>query len=291
MVINRCRKPDNADILVPGANVCVIGATSERISFDEVDRNEVTAADVDILLREGEKLAPSLASTRILRAYAGVRPLVAADDDPTGRSISRGIVCLDHAERDGLEGFVTITGGKLMTYRLMAEWVTDLVCRKVAHNIGSVTATTPLPNIKSQPSREDARGGSSHFISMHSPESSSPMVCECERVSVEDVRGAIHTLGARNVVDLRRRTRLGMGRCMGHLCSLRAAGVLAEQEGASQESALGGVEQFLDERWRGVRPVAWGESLASAQFIRWFYGGVCGLDECRKMQEKESDEK
>lgn len=90
---------------------------------------EVTPEEVDILFREGEKLAPSLRHTRVLRAYAGVRPLVASDDDPSGRNVSRGIVLLDHAERDGLDGFITITGGKLMTYRLMAEWATDLVCK------------------------------------------------------------------------------------------------------------------------------------------------------------------
>ena len=66
-----------------------------------------------------------MARTRLLRAYAGVRPLVAVDGDESGRNISRGIVLLDHAERDGLKGFNTITGGKLMTYRLMAEWPPD----------------------------------------------------------------------------------------------------------------------------------------------------------------------
>ena len=45
------------------------------------------------LFREGEKLA-SLRRTRVLRAYAGVRPLVASDDDPSGRNVSRGIVFL-----------------------------------------------------------------------------------------------------------------------------------------------------------------------------------------------------
>ncbi|VFS59398.1 Anaerobic glycerol-3-phosphate dehydrogenase subunit A [Raoultella planticola] len=68
---------------------------------------------------KGKKLAPVLGRTRVLRAYSGVRPLVASDDDPSGRSVSRGIVLLDHAGRDGMEGFITITGGKLMTYRLM----------------------------------------------------------------------------------------------------------------------------------------------------------------------------
>ena len=125
-VINRCRKPANADILVPGDTICLIGTTSDRIPFDQIDNMDVTPEEVDVLLREGQKLSPTLAYTRILRAYAGVRPLVAADNDPTGRSISRGIVCLDHAKRDGVEGFITITGGKLMTYRLMAEEATDL---------------------------------------------------------------------------------------------------------------------------------------------------------------------
>ena len=72
--------------------------------------------DIDTLLsmlREGEKLAPVMAQTRILRAYAGVRPLVASDNDPSGRNVSRGIVLLDHAERDGMDGFITITGGKI----------------------------------------------------------------------------------------------------------------------------------------------------------------------------------
>lgn len=57
-----------------------------------------------------------------------------------GRSISRGIVCLDHATRDGLEGFITITGGKLMTYRLMAEWATDLACKKLGRDVKCRTA-------------------------------------------------------------------------------------------------------------------------------------------------------
>ena len=100
---------------------------------------------MDLLLREGEKLAPSLATTRILRAYAGVRPLVAADNDPSGRNISRGIVLLDHETRDGVPGFATITGGKLMTYHLMAEWAADLAWKKLGMDKAWVTMNEPLP--------------------------------------------------------------------------------------------------------------------------------------------------
>lgn len=76
MVLNRCRKPGDADILVPGDTICVIGTTSTRIPYDQIDNMEVTPAEVDLLLREGTRLSPAMAWTRILRAYAGVRPLV-----------------------------------------------------------------------------------------------------------------------------------------------------------------------------------------------------------------------
>jgi len=111
LVINRCRKPSDADILVPGDTISLIGTTSEHIDYDMIDDLHVTAV----------KLAPIMKNTRVLRAYAGVRPLVSLSGDSSGRNISRGIVLLDHQERDGLKGLTTITGGKLMTYRLMAE--------------------------------------------------------------------------------------------------------------------------------------------------------------------------
>ena len=292
MVINRCRKPANADILVPGDTISLIGTTSERIPFEDIDKNEVTTAEVDELLREGSLLAPQLATTRILRAYSGVRPLVAADDDPTGRSISRGIVCLDHAERDGLEGFVTIAGGKLMTYRLMAEIATNLVCKKLGRTAICTTATTPLPGSQSEPKSRKSRKS---FISLRAGEkgaegrhgdrvekmsfknpTDAALVCECEQVSVAEIKYAIESLDATTLVDLRRRTRLGMGTCQGHICAVRAAGLLGKASGDSKK-VLADVASFVNERWRGVRPIAWGDSLVEAQFTQWFYEGVCGL--------------
>ncbi len=294
MVLNRCRVPSDADILAPGNTISLVGTTSERIPFEDIDKNEVSAHDVDVLLEGGRRLAPVLSSTRILRAYSGVRPLVAADSDPSCRTISRGIVCLDHAERDGLEGFVTITGGKLMTYRLMAERVTDLICEKLSHDVGCSTATTPLPGSKSEP-KSSSRKGRKEFISMRAGQrgavarhgdrvedmdfgrsSNAALVCECERVSVAEVRYAIESLDVVRLNDLRRRTRIGMGTCQGHICAMRAAGILADKTGEHTE-AIRDVARFVEERWRGVRPVAWGESLVEAQFTQWFYDGICGL--------------
>ena len=290
MVINRCRKPADADILVPGDTICLIGTTSSRVPYDEIDHMKVTPEEVDILMREGQKLAPSLADTRILRSYAGVRPLVAADNDPSGRSISRGIVCLDHETRDGIPGFITITGGKLMTYRLMAEWATDLACKKLGRNVKCTTDKVCLPG--SEPVKKKSekpvfggigdraaqgRHGTLSSKIDNSNKCDASLVCECEEVSVGEVNYAIKELDTYNLINLRRRTRVGMGTCQGELCACRAAGLLAKANGCAKKSAED-LASFMNERWKGMYPVAWGETLCEAQFTSWIYEGVCGLD-------------
>lgn len=289
MVINRCRKPANADILVPDDTVCVIGTTSDRVPIETIDNLQITPEEVDTLIKEGEKLAPNLATTRILRAYAGVRPLVAADNDPSGRSISRGIVCLDHEIRDGLAGLITITGGKMMTYRLMAEKATDLACKKLGVTKICETATTPLPGSQGLSSRESSKkyttahnaasGRQGHLaqeISASSDEDKA-LVCECEEVSVGEVKYAMDKLHVHNLINLRRRTRTGMGTCQSELCACRAAGVMCSVSNNPDET-LADLGSFVNERWKGMRPVAWGRSLDEAQLMATIYEGLCGID-------------
>lgn len=286
MVINRCRKPANADILVPDDAVCVIGTTSDRVPIETCDDMRVTPEEVELLLAEGMKLAPSLGTTRILRAYAGVRPLVASDDDPSGRSISRGIVTLDHEKRDGLAGLLTITGGKMMTYRLMAEEVTDLACEKLGVTKRCETAITPLPG--SEPIEEEkkysfsqkaaaGRHGTLNSDVKRGDVTSDALVCECEGVSVGEVRYAVTKLHVHNLINLRRRTRVGMGTCQGELCACRAAGVMCDDDEGAQR-AINDLSGFMNERWKGQQPVAWGDSLAEAQLTAQIYQGMLGVD-------------
>lgn len=307
MVINRCRKPANADILVPGDAITVIGTTSDRVPIETVDNLRVTPEEVEVLLTEGAQLAPALASTRIIRAYCGVRPLVASDDDPTGRNISRGIVCLDHETRDGMAGFITITGGKLMTYRLMAEIATDMVCKKLGVNKRCTTAENALPGTQPdsveheydtvkdhspygrRSAGEDNRDENKTYVSHvqqgrfgnaagkiegGNPEKDA-LVCECEQVTVGEVEYAMEHQMVERLIQLRRRTRTGMGTCQGQLCALRAACVLSHKTGV--EAAKADLRNFLNERWKGMQPVAWGSTLSEAQLIQRVYRDVCGL--------------
>ncbi|VEA71228.1 Anaerobic glycerol-3-phosphate dehydrogenase subunit A [Serratia rubidaea] len=266
MVINRCRKPADADILVPGDTISLIGTTSTHIDYDQIDNMLVTPQEVDTLMREGALLAPAMAQTRILRAYAGVRPLVASDDDPSGRNVSRGIVLLDHAQRDGLEGFITITGGKLMTYRLMAEWATDLVGEKLGVSARCTTAEQALPG-----SRQSAEETVRRVVSLpasirgsavyrHGDRAAlvpaenrldTSLVCECEAVTAGEVRYAVESLTVNNLVDLRRRTRVGMGTCQGELCACRAAGLLSRFNVTTPQQSIGQLSHFLKRTLEG----------------------------------------
>lgn len=299
MVINRCRKPADADILVPGDTICVIGTTSERIPYDQIDHMVVTPKEVDILFQEGEKLAPSLRHTRVLRAYAGVRPLVATDDDPSGRNVSRGIVLLDHQERDGLEGFITITGGKLMTYRLMAEWTTDLICRKLGKTEKCTTHEQPLPG--SDESRHETnrkitslpntlrysavyRHGSRTTKMLENERLDKSLICECEAVTAGEIRYAINELSVHNLVDLRRRTRVGMGTCQAELCACRAAGLMSRFKVNTPQQSTIQLASFMEERWRGIEPIAWGEAMREAEFTSWIYYSLLGLNEVKDIQ-------
>lgn len=292
MVLNRCRKPANADILVPGDTVSVIGTTATKIPFEDCDDMRVTPEEVNILISEGAKLAPCLNDTRILRAYAGVRPLVSDDSDPTGRTVSRGIVLLDHSIRDGLDGFITITGGKLMTYRLMSEYATDLVCKKLGVDKPCLTRCRPLPGSVSSSARETAEklwekpstaqkaiashlGDTASQVPLNDAYSQS-LVCECEEVTVGEAKGALSSIRVKNLEDLRHRTRIGMGTCQGGLCVCRAASLVAKAEN-STERAKEGLKGFLRERWKGMYPVAWGETLRESEYAQWVYTDVFGI--------------
>ncbi len=291
IVINRCRKPGDGDILVPGDTVSLIGTTSQKIPYESIHDLAVTPEEIKTLLNAGEKLVPNLSRTRVLRAFCGVRPLVTTDKNASGRDITRGIVLIDHRQRDGLDNFITIAGGKLMTYRLMAEQATDLACEKTGLTKKCETHCLPLPGsekrktdmkrgrhfgesvIESTYYRHGTRAG--EILSGSGADNS--LICECEMVTAREVAYAIRHLHAADIVDLRRRTRIGMGPCQGLLCAYRCAAAFIDIKGTNGEEATKMLVDFLEERWKGIRPVLWGDTLREAEFAYWICEGIFGL--------------
>lgn len=293
-VVNRCRPPADADIVVPGDTVSLIGTTSKKIDYGSIDNLKVDDDEIDILLNGGEELIPNIKKTRALRAYCGVRPLIAPSGETNGREIKRGIDLLDHKERDGADGFITIAGGKLMTYRLMAQMTADLVCKKLNKKNKCETHKIPLPGSEKNPpagkSIKSFTGISSSVVGstmyrhghrvhniLKKDKKNYRLICECEMVTEGEVEYALKNLNVKNITDLRRRTRIGMGPCQGELCAYRAAGLFREYTSISPSRTIELLKDFLEERWAGIKPVLWGDTLREAEFTYWIYQGLFGL--------------
>lgn len=250
--------------------------------------------EVEYLLSHLEKALPAIRKARIIRAMAGVRPLIdQPGDDP--RRLTRQHRVVDH-EEEGAPGLLSVVGGKMVLYRLMAEEAVDRVSRVLSRPAPCRTAEEPLPGGESLAnphrlaeeyglplqvavrlaSRHGARAGevldgARQALHRHT------YVCLCEPVTEAEVRHAVRHEWAHTLDDLRRRTRLGMGPCQGFGCTARAVAALTEESAPGTLPPQEQMRAFLQERWKGRQPVLRGLQLPQEELTRALYLGVEGL--------------
>lgn len=142
-VLNRSRPAADGDIIVPHDEQVVLGTTS--VEVEDPDDYPKDEADVGRMFEECSAMLSGLSRDRIDRTYWGVRPLYSADRERyEGRQISRGFYLLDHGARDSVGGFTSIVGGKLTTYRRMAEAVSGHITDRLGVDEPCRTADQPL---------------------------------------------------------------------------------------------------------------------------------------------------
>ena len=129
MVVNHLHRSGDGDIVVPQRGLSIVGTSSWVV--EDPDELEVPEDHVRRMYEEGSRLIPAVRSADFRSAWSAARPLIGTRDADTGRELSRTFKTIDHAETDGVDGFVTITGGKATTLRGMAELCSDVVCRKL----------------------------------------------------------------------------------------------------------------------------------------------------------------
>jgi glycerol-3-phosphate dehydrogenase len=145
LVVNRLHPAGDGDIVVPQRRLSIVGTSAWTVT--DPDDLEVPDEHVQAMYREGAKLVPAVASAAERAAWSAARPLIGATGGgggSGGRELSRTFKCFDHAVTDGVEGFVTITGGKATTLRAMAEATADLVCAKLGVKATCRTRDTVL---------------------------------------------------------------------------------------------------------------------------------------------------
>ena len=307
-VVNACRKPADGDIIVPQHEVAILGTTSVQV--DSPDDITVAPADVDRMIDMCAQMVPSLASGRVLRAFAGSRPLYQPESADGGggsgglkgsppvdqgsgggdtREVSRTFTVLDHASRDGLANMLSIVGGKLTTCRQMAEALVDRLAERMGVTEPCRTATEVLPGADHGPHRLPAP-----LAAVEREGAYGELVCECELVTRGQVRAAVAG-GLTELEDLRRKLRLGYGPCQAAFCAWRAAGMVAEAQPAGDEAQpagdgassdpVAGLERFLEERWRGQRATTWGDQARQALLNHAIYRGIFDLRDAGRPDE------
>lgn len=130
MVINRLNKSSDGDIVVPQRGLSVIGTSSWVV--EDPDKLGLPEDHIQAMYDHGALMMPVIRNAPMRAAWSAARPLIGprkAEAD-TGRELPRTFKCFDHID-EGVEGFVTITGGKATTLRGMAEATANVICEKL----------------------------------------------------------------------------------------------------------------------------------------------------------------
>ena len=141
MVIHRMYLPGDGDILVPQRLTSLLGTSSWPVS--DADAVDIPREHVQRMVDLTAQMMPIVKSFQPRGVWAAARPLIGSARLGDGRELSRTFECFDHA-REGVQGFITLTGGKTVTARAMAEKVVDLVCAKAGAQVACCTREVQL---------------------------------------------------------------------------------------------------------------------------------------------------
>ena len=260
---------DGRDLLmVAHAGFTLLGTTDDDF-YGDLDSVDVQEDEVEYLLQGFERVFPAIRDYRPVRTTTGVRPTLFKwrryEDE-----LSRRYEVIDHSA-SGAEGFITIAGGKLSMYRLMAEETSDAVCRKLGHQAPCTTATRPLPGNESDPEpasdlasrcgipalavvRLQGRHGS-NAEKVLDEGNTARILCRCEPVTESELVYAARHEQVGTLADAFRRVGVAAGPCAGAACILRAAEVVGRELGWSATQRFDAAREFVRGAWLGRAPV------------------------------------
>ncbi len=271
-VINRMKPSGDGDIIVPSHQSILVGTSSIPVSSNDLDNLMATSDEIEELISLGEILIPNLSKYRVIRFFSGARPLISSTGSM--REATRKFSIIDY-EKDGISGLVSIFGGKMTTYRLMAERVSDLVCQKLSIREKCQTDTIVLPGGERKVSMMEIQDlfhvsdRIAHDMSLKwgtftdelvelclscldsNIKSGTPrIICECEKVSEPELLWVRENLGVEVIDDYRRRTRQGMGSCQAQFCAYKIANLEAKWSNKSHSQIMRELKYAMEERWK-----------------------------------------
>ncbi len=268
--------------LEPWQNMSVIGTTDDDY-YGDLDDVRPTSEEVRYLVQGIARIFPAVREARIIGTWAAVRPTLYAFG-PYEDKLSREHAIVDHA-KDGAPHVYSMLGGKLASYRLFSQEMSERLARDFAPSSVCHTHTSPLPG-GDRPADDAAlarTAGITHLASRrlvyrHGSRAEKvilriarrpgerEVVCACEPVLLAEVRHVIAAEMARTVDDVARRTRLGLGACGGMRCAARCGQVLEADLGLAPGEGARQARRFLVKQAR-MRVVAMGPAQARQEAL------------------------
>jgi glycerol-3-phosphate dehydrogenase len=148
VVYYESRRDGRLVLVIPWLGRYMIGTTDIRFEGDpSLARCDI--GEAEYLLDEVNALVPGAGLTiaDVLYTFSGVRPLP-YEPDTAESSVTRSHILHDHTQ-DGLPGLVTVVGGKLTTYRQLAEDAVDDVFARLNRKAPRCpTRERPLPGAR-----------------------------------------------------------------------------------------------------------------------------------------------
>ncbi len=271
---------DGREIFIePWQNVSIVGTTDDDF-YGDPDDVRATHDEVQYLAEGVASILPVVREARIIATTAGVRPTLYGYG-PKEEDLSREHEIVDHGR-----GRFSFVGGKLASYRILAEEATDRLGEYLAHRRPGRTHEVALPGGEAAvdagalasrfgvPFAAASRAAYRHgaraervLASCAERPTDRHLLCPCEGVVEAEVRYAVRIEGARTVSDVGRRTRLGHGPCGGLECALGAAQIVGEETGRDAAWIVRDAASFLTERMIASAPAMDGNQ-ARAEALR-----------------------
>ena len=249
----------------PGTDLVYLGTTDTDYQ-GPLDNPSCTPEDVDYLLEAANNVTTShLTRADVTGVWAGLRPLLAPPDKGGHVSERTSDLSRRHTVRTSDDGVVTVTGGKLTTYRKMAQDTVDAVVHQLGESpktrrcvtktlslIGATTATKD-PVALAQPQshllgRYGTESAAVRALAKGRPELLDPFVAGLPYTGAELIY-AVREEMAQTLSDvLARRTRASIQRAQPTMASAHAAAALiAEEMGWTEEEAADQANHFIEE--------------------------------------------
>lgn len=273
--------------LMPWQNMSVLGTTDDDY-YGDLDQVIATEDEVRYLTEAVASVFPQVRAARAIGTWGGVRPTLwgwGIDED----ALSREHEIIDHGAH-GADRLYSMVGGKLASYRIFSEEMTDILAERLGVGTACRTHIAALPGGEQtvDPMRLVIEGGMEAVTAtrleyrhgsrslrvlerMQREPREAAVVCPCEPVTEAEIRYVVENELARSVEDVSRRTRLGLGPCGGLRCALRCGRIVADMTQRGPEVGRRLALEFLEGAVRRRLPVlgpiqAQQEALALAAF-------------------------